>query len=204
MQKSLIKYTRFSAVLLITYGLLYFFGCTLAQVDVNVVSERTSLENQVLGTYNSLDREMLLTSSVRGVDTKGNIKQPPRRSQELMDVISAMQLLDFYKDDIDRLKQMKWLGENNQGFLDIRSTDKSIVPEAYVSFSQTYSEEEFRDMVEKANEARKAIMGRVIVVNENLSEKDMPEICRVFGNLNADNALPGELVQTQDGKWIEK
>ena len=37
-------------------------GCTLAQVKVDVVSERTSLENQVLGTYNALDREMLLVA----------------------------------------------------------------------------------------------------------------------------------------------
>ena len=34
-------------------------GCTLASVNVEVLSERTALENQILGTYNALDREML-------------------------------------------------------------------------------------------------------------------------------------------------
>ncbi|MBW1790345.1 MAG: DUF1318 domain-containing protein, partial [Deltaproteobacteria bacterium] len=34
--------------------LVFLFGCTLAEVQVNVVSERTALENQVLGAYNSL------------------------------------------------------------------------------------------------------------------------------------------------------
>ena len=37
-------------------------GCTLASVNVEVMSERTALENQILGTYNALDREMLLAA----------------------------------------------------------------------------------------------------------------------------------------------
>ncbi|HKK67753.1 MAG TPA: hypothetical protein VJ946_06055, partial [Bacteroidales bacterium] len=52
-------------------------GCTLAKVDVEMVSERTALENQVLGSYNSLDSQMLLAASVRGVDATGNISRPP-------------------------------------------------------------------------------------------------------------------------------
>ncbi|HMA67919.1 MAG TPA: hypothetical protein VKO20_08875, partial [Desulfosalsimonadaceae bacterium] len=41
---------------------LLLSACTLAQVDVEMVSERTALENQVLGTYNSLDAQMLLAA----------------------------------------------------------------------------------------------------------------------------------------------
>src|SRR5512147_2872448 len=87
-------------------------GCTLAQVKVDVVSERTSLENQVLGTYNALDREMLLVASVRGVDTEGRVETPPRQSQEQQDVLLAMQVLSFHEDDLKAFKQLGWVGEN--------------------------------------------------------------------------------------------
>ena len=51
---------------IIVVGLLSLLtACgNFAQVKVEVVSERTALENQVLGTYNAIDREMLLTASV--------------------------------------------------------------------------------------------------------------------------------------------
>jgi len=77
-------------------------GCTLAQVEVDVVSERTALENQVLGTYDALDREMLLVASVRGVDSAGQIQEPPRRSGEAADAMEAMQVLAFHDDDLAR------------------------------------------------------------------------------------------------------
>ncbi|WP_239027786.1 hypothetical protein [Geomonas subterranea] len=63
------------AVLLLAGG-----GCTLAKVDVNVVSERTSLENQVLGTYNALSEDVLLVASVRGVSPTGKVETPPKHS----------------------------------------------------------------------------------------------------------------------------
>jgi len=56
---------------IILAAMIMIQGCTLAKVNVEVVSERTTLENQILGTYNSLDREMLLAASVRGVDENG-------------------------------------------------------------------------------------------------------------------------------------
>jgi len=58
---------------LLSITLFLLFGCTLAQVRVNVVSERTALENQVLGSYNSLSQDVLLVASVRGVDPLGRI-----------------------------------------------------------------------------------------------------------------------------------
>ena len=57
-------------------------ACTLAKVDVNVVSERTALENQVLGSYNALTQDVLLVASVRGVDPTVAIKTPPKKSRE--------------------------------------------------------------------------------------------------------------------------
>ena len=67
--------------LIICFTISGIFGCTLADVKVEMLSERTALENQVLGSYNALDSQMLLAASVRGVDTSGNISWPPEHTR---------------------------------------------------------------------------------------------------------------------------
>ncbi len=94
-------------------GILAFLlaGCTLAKVDVDVVSERTSLENQVLGTYNRLSSEVMLVASVRGITPGGKIVPPPPRSNEQQEAVDALETTAFHADDIDRFKRLGWLGK---------------------------------------------------------------------------------------------
>ncbi|MGA1826362.1 MAG: DUF1318 domain-containing protein [bacterium] len=185
--------------------LVMLTGCTLATVTVDVVSERTALENQVLGTYNALDNEMLLVASVRGVDSNGRIKRTPHKSQEHQDAIEAMQILSFHADDLQSFKRLGWVGENNEGLLTLFAMTRKDTPSELQEFSNRYTEEEFQSVVGQINMAREVIMRRVIDLNENFSEEaDMIRIRRVFGKLNADNAGAGEKIQTEDGTWIQK
>jgi len=179
-------------------------GCSLAEVKVEVMSERTALENQVLGTYNALDREMLLVASVRGVDSRGRIKKPARQSQEHKDAVTAMQVLSFHADDLQTFKQLGWVGENNQGLVEIFQMNKADIPENLKDFSERFQPEEFNHVVSQINASRELIMHRVIDMNANLSQDDIPEIRRIFGRLNTENALLGEKVQQPDGTWTVK
>lgn len=179
-------------------------GCTLARVDVEVLSERTTLENQILGTYNALDTEMLLVASVRGVDSAGNVQAPAKRSQEQMDAIEAMQVLDFHSDDIQTFKRLGWIGENSDGLLHAFGVDTVDVPENLKEFTARYTSKEFDSVVSEANRSREIIMQRVLDMNENLSPGDMPQIRRIFGKLNREAAFPGERVQLDDGRWSVK
>ncbi len=126
--------------------LLVFSGCTLAKVDVEVLSERSALENQVLGSYNSLDQEMLLVASVRGVDPKGRIDKPPIHSQDHQDAVMAMQVISFHADDIENFKTLQWAGENNQGLLTSFAMDKSAVGNLN-DFANRYTQDEFASVV---------------------------------------------------------
>ena len=179
-------------------------GCTLARVKVDVVSERTSLENQVLGTYNALDREMLLVASVRGVDTEGRVQTPPRQSREQQDVLLAMQVLSFHEDDLQAFKQLGWVGENKEGLLTVFPMTKEKVPKELKDFADRYTEEEFKSVVEKMNSAREIVMRRVIALNENFTEGDLPAVRSVFAKLHAENAGSGEKFQAEDGTWKVK
>ena len=192
------RYCLFGLVLMI------LTGCTLAEVRVTVVSERTALENQVLGSYNSLSQDVLLIASVRGVDPLGRIQAPPRRSREQEDAIEAMQILAFHADDVEAFKRLVWVGENTDGLLTVFSMDKTNVPEDLKDFAARYREGEFNKVVKEVNKAREVIMARVIEINENFTKADLPNIRRVFGKINGENALSGEKIQQEDGSWVVK
>lgn len=176
-------------------------GCTLARVNVEVLSQRTALENQILGTYNALDRQMLLSASVRAVDTSGRIGTPPRQSPARQDAMAAMQVLEFHADDLRGFKQLGWAGENNRGFIEAFAMEKENVPDAWADFATRYTQAEFDSVVSAINQARRVLMDRVIEMNENLSAADMPQVEAVFGKLHAENALSGERVQDPSGRW---
>lgn len=184
--------------------ILVLSGCTLAEVQVNVVSERTALENQVLGSYNSLDQDVLLVASVRGVDPLGNVQEPPKRSKEQAEAIESMETIDFHADDVDAFKRLGWVGENNQGLLTPFPIVKENVPDDLKQFAARYTEPEFNSVLDDVNKARELIMKRIIEINENFSRDDLPKIRQVFAKINRDSALPGEKIQEEDGTWRTK
>lgn len=181
-----------------------FAGCTLAKVDVNVVSERTALENQVLGSYNALSDDVLLVASVRGVDPTGKIKTPPRKSREYENAVTAMETLAFHEDDVDVFKRLGWVGENNVGLLTPFPMNREKAPDDLQAFAARYPKDEFLSVVEQVNRAREVVMMRVVETNANFTEKDLPEIKQVFAKLNREKALPGEKVQKEDGSWTTR
>ena len=196
-----------SSLLLI--GLFILSACTLADVDVTVVSERTSLENQVLGSYNSLSSEVLLVASVRGVDPHGRVTTAPAPSGEQRDAVEAIQVISFHADDVDAFKRLHWVGENNQGLLESFGVQKDgqqqlKIPPELSEFVQRYQQAEFDKVVAEVNEARKVVMNRVVERNELLSKEDLPEVRAIFAKIEAEKALIGDMVQNVDGSWMVK
>ncbi|HIJ88857.1 MAG TPA: DUF1318 domain-containing protein [Desulfuromonadales bacterium] len=188
----------------VLFGLLLSASaCTLAKVDVNVVSERTSLENQVLGTYNSLSQDMLLVASVRGVSPSGKIDAAPRHTPEQRDATRALETIAFHADDIESFKKFGWIGENNEGLLTPfpRETPK-VTSEELKSFAANYSDAEFQQVVKEVNQSRETLMLRVVQTNENFTLKDLPAIRTVFARINRQNSAPGAKVQEADGRWV--
>ena len=182
--------------------LLLVGGCTLAKVDVKVVSERTSLENQVLGSYNSLSEDLLLVASVRGVSPTGKIAAAPVRSQEQQDATRALETVAFHADDLENFKRLGWAGENREGLITPlpRDLPKNLTPELK-TFAALYSEDEFKQVLSEVNGAREVLMQRVIQTNENFTAKDLPAIRKVFAKINRGNSAPGTRVQADDGSW---
>ena len=195
---NIMKWGRLAALMLLG-------GCTLAKVDVNVVSERTSLENQVLGSYNSLNEELLLVASVRGVSPTGRIEAPPPRSPEQQDAVNAMETIAFHADDLESFKRLGWVGENRDGLITPfpREIPKSV-PKDLQQFATLYNDDEFKQVIDEVNQSRETLMQRVIQTNENFTAKDLPAIRKVFAGINRQNSAPGTKVQGDDGTWSAK
>jgi hypothetical protein len=169
-------------------------GCGGPLVGVTVVDERTALENQVLGTYQELNQQVMLVASVRYIDPKGKLKQTQELPQGKKDVVRALQRVSFNKDDLNRYKSLGLIGENNEGGITLLEPEK-VEP----------SDRAFVDnLIKEENEDRLAIMSRIIETNETLSSTDLPRVHKMFAALNRDKALNGERIQLESGKWIQK
>ena len=193
-----------SPLFAISLAALLLSGCTLAKVDINVVSERTALENQVLGTYNSLSEDVLLVASVRGVSPTGKIDSPPRHSPEHKEAAQALENLAFHADDIESFKRLGWVGENQEGTLTPFPREMPAqVPADLKGFATKYSEGEFRQVLDEVNKSREMLMLRVVRTNENFTAKDLPAIRKVFARINRQNSAPGTRVQEDDGRWVK-
>ncbi len=169
-------------------------GCGGPLVGVTVVDERTALENQVLGTYEELNQEVLLVASVRYIDPKGKLVESPEMAPGKKKVVRAMQRSSFNKDDLDRLRTLGLLGENNQGLMTL------LAPEQVEAGQKAFVDA----LVQEENEDREILMRRVIQTNEQLSENDWPRVQRTFAALNRDKARPGEMIQLESGEWVKK
>lgn len=179
-------------------------ACTLAEVKVNVASERTSLENQILGSYNALSDETLLVASVRGVDPLGRIQTPPRKSGEQQDAIAAMQVLSFHADDVDAFKRLGWVGEDNRGLLQAFPLARDKSPDDLKDFAARYGQKEFDSVVAEVNAAREVVMRRAVETNVRLTTADLPKVRAVFAKLASDTSRPGDRLQNPDGSWTVK
>src|SRR5687768_18459876 len=82
-------------------------ACTFS---FELTSQRTALENQVMGSYRELEDDLVLISSVRGETTGG--KTVSTRQKKALD---ARQNQEFNRDDVDELKLKGLLGETNDG-----------------------------------------------------------------------------------------
>ncbi|MCP9473317.1 MAG: YdbL family protein [Nitrospira sp.] len=169
-------------------------GCGGPLVGVTIVDEKTALENQVLGTYQELNQEVLLVASVRYIDPEGRLVPQPPVPPSKEAAIRAMQRSAFNKDDIDRLKAEGLLGENREGGLTI------LAPEKVPADRQAF----VKNLVEEENADRATLMQRVLATNETFTPQDLPKIRRTFAALNRDRARSGDWIQREDGQWTRK
>ncbi len=172
----------------------FLTACSGPLVGVTVVDERTALENQVLGTYQELNQQVMLVASVRYIDPKGKLKQTQELPPGKKDVVRALQRVSFNKDDLNRYKSLGIIGENNEGGITL------LEPEKVQPDDRAFVE----NLIKEENEDRLAIMSRIVETNETLTPSELPRVHKMFAALNRDKALKGERIQLDNGTWTQK
>ena len=168
----------------------------LVKVKIDVVDQRTALENQVLGSYRHIDGDMALMASVRSIDSSGRLKQAPVIPPARKKAIRAMQRSRFNQDDIERFKNMGAIGETSSGYLKYLPTGETK--------SNRKLERFITHLVDEENEDRGILYRRVMAINENFRADDLPRVEAIMAGLNRDSAKQGQFVQLDSGRWTRK
>jgi len=170
-------------------GLLGLALCALApacgvKLRPAILDRKTQLENQILGTFQRLEDELILASSVRGERREAAVSPHHREALE------AMMLREFQRDDLEALKAKQVVGEAVTGLVALLAPPREELELKRV-----------QRLVDEENRCRRLIWQRAISLSPELSERDLPQVQHVFYRLNAQTARPGDRVQGEDGAW---
>jgi len=174
-------------------------GCasSLVNVNLNVVGEQTALEKQVLGTYKSLGEDLMIYSSVRGVDESGSLKTPPPATDSQRAVSAAMRNREYNRDDIQRILAAGVAGESNDGRLVTRK-------EAAMENMDGLSRDQVQKLIEEENADRRIVVERLAATTPNLTNEQRGQVGSIFAQLNHEIAPAGAWLQNTDGSWRRK
>jgi len=169
-------------------GLLATSGCFTPQIQV--VDERTALENQILGQYERLDDDLQLWASVRSPAAASSGMHQLRRQ-----ALQARRVEIFFQDDVEEFKRLGCLGEGRDALLARRpcSVDKERTRVAWLERT-----------LEEVNKARLAIFAYVLAASPQLGAGDEEQLRRVFVELRRRQAVTGDWLQLDDGSWVQK
>lgn len=179
-------------ILVVLIGSFVGFGCSIKAPEVQVTGEKTALEKEVLGTYHEMEEDTWMVASSRATKGEGKVKISPEKRK----VLDALQSQKFNKDDIDEFKKNGYVGENNEGFLELRTLEE---------LSKDQGQKDLvTEIIQEENGDREIIMGRVIELNDSLKKAARKEILTIFAKMNQENSPDGTWIQHSNGQWVKK
>jgi len=139
-----------------------------------------------------MEEDTWMIASSRSMKGEGEVKISPEKRK----VLDALQGQKFNKDDIDEFKRKGYVGENNEGLLEIRPSDALSGDTEQMNMVQ--------EIVQEENDDREIIMGRVIELNDSLKKENENDIHSIFAKMNQENSPDGTWIQMPDGRWVRK
>lgn len=164
-----------------------------AQITIITVEERTALENQILGSFQKLNDELILIASVRGSQDVDGWSL----SREHQRVLGALMEQKYNQDDVREAKDAGCLGERNDGLLELFDRCERLGEDE--DFAQRV-----RIVYREENNNRRVIVEWVLRTNQRLARTQRKDVERVYYRLRLENARPGDKIQEAKGRWIVK
>ncbi len=151
------------------------FPCLYASCSFNfeLTSQRTALENQILGTYKELDDDLIVTNFDKAPNSDAN--KESKSSKTTAALLKANKNRLFNADDIDELKDNGILGESADGLIKMLPKERGGISDAtpdQIKLAEV--------LVDEENQDRSVIWKSTIAQNPELSNKDLPKIQENF------------------------
>jgi uncharacterized protein YdbL (DUF1318 family) len=174
-------------------AVLLAVSCTIKPPELAITSEKTALENQIMGSYARITEDVWMVASARGPE---NDSAGVTIDEDRMRAVRAMQRQLFNADEVEEFLEAGAFGEGNDGFLVAMEEGMDALEPRTLRVAETVLREENLD--------RRVLMERVIEVNDNLTEADFSAVQATFAARSRDAAAPGTWVQTNEGTWVRK
>ena len=181
--------SKLTAFILFTCAAFVLSGCV--SLKIVSVDQKTQLENQILGSLQDMEGDLVLVASVRGEGDKN-----PNISKAHKEALMAMLNRQFNADDLLEMKNAGVVGEKDDGLLAYFETERTRNDAEFSELSKRIFAEENRD--------REIIMKRVIAMNDKLTMKEYPQVKKMLYMLNVQNSLEGHKIQDENGTWTVK
>lgn len=165
-------------------------------IEFQVASQRTAIEEQILGAYEEMDNELVLMSSVRAVDASGNESHKVQNDLEKR-ATEAKQNQQFNMDDLRELKKKEILGEKIDGSIDLLPAGKGKKPKDEEKLlAEVIRDEENRD--------RLIIWQRVIEKSPDLKDEDLKIVRKNYHQQMVEKLDAGMWYQDDKEEWVKK
>ena len=202
-----IKYCNITIILFLFSVLLLCNNCG-KQISCCIIEvpplaftpERTSLENQILGTYQEIREDVWLVSSSQTVEglnisssTNTNLKQELSIDYK---IIKALETLEYNKTEIKKFKSKGYLGEKNMGLL-------GYIENSYME-SNPIEKQKMYEIMDEVNDSRQVLMLEIINKNENLTLDDLDKVKKTLGDKYKKESKKDEWIQNEEGEWEKK
>jgi len=165
--------------------LLLLCSCTITTINI---SQKTALENQLLGEMAPLSEEELLIASVRG-------GSGPAPLPAMAPAVAARRRQLFNRDDTNEYKVAQCAGEALNSRLVSRPCSLRQAPDY---------EKRLVRIIEEENHDRKILVNWMIANDLTLTPADRPQIERIYHDLLLRNSPTSTLSQTSGGIWSSK
>ncbi len=174
--------------------------CLIKLPPVTFTSERTSLENQILGTYQEIKEDAWIISSSQSVEglrisatTNTNMQQDINNKYY---IIKAVETIEYNKEISLKYKKKGYIGENNKGML-------SYIKNNYIENNPKEKEKLFL-LIEEINDSRRVLMIEVINKDEELIFDDMDKVQKTFADMHQNQMDKGGWIQNNEDEWKRK
>lgn len=186
----------------ISLALLIFTGCSstpscivIAPPSIHLTGEKTSVEKQMVGEYQELEKDAWVVSSVK----TGVSQQEEKAVEDATDreLLKALKIRQLNEDTINAYKDEGAMGETAQGLLTYRTTDTYE--------SSPFKKEELLRILRVENQARTVVFQRSVSVEKGESRQEkIQEYARNFASEQRALASEGHWIQQPGGEWTRK